>query len=92
VEWISLSGEPMTTGEWETPSFSTLGMILATEDRSSRKQTRLAVLFNRSEQHQVFTLPSAGEANWRQLVPDGARKVGGRATVEPRSVAFFVEN
>ena len=68
------------------------GMILATEDRSSRKQTRLAVLFNRSEQHQVFTLPSAGEANWRQLVPDGARKVGGRATVEPRSVAFFVEN
>ncbi len=92
VEWISLASEPMTTGEWETPSLSTLGMVLATHDRSNRKETRLAVLFNRSEQHQLFTLPSAGEANWRQLLPDGARKVGGRATVEPRSVAYFVEN
>ncbi len=92
VQWISLAGEPMTTGEWETPSLSTLGMVLATRDRSNRKETRLAVLFNRSEQHQLFTLPSAGEASWRQLLPDGARKVGGRATVEPRSIAFFVEN
>ncbi|MBB3463997.1 glycogen debranching protein GlgX [Rhizobium sp. BK377] len=92
VEWISLSGEPMTTGEWETPSLSTLGMILTTDDRASRRRTRLAVLFNRSEQHLPFKLPSVGEANWRQLLPDGARKVGGRATVEPRSVAFFVEN
>jgi len=92
VEWISLSGEPMTTGEWETPSLSTLGMMLATRDRSSRKQTRLAVLFNRSEQHQLFTLLSAGEANWRQLLPGETRKVAARVMVGPRSVAFFVEN
>ena len=92
VEWISLSGEPMTTGEWETVSLSTLGMILATHDRSSRKQTRLAVLFNRSEQHQLFTLLSAGEATWRQLLPSETRKVAARVMVEPRSVAFFVEN
>ncbi len=92
VEWISLSGEPMTTGEWETPSLSTLGMMLATGDRSSRKQTRLAVLFNRSEQRQLFILPSVGEAAWRQLLPGETRKVGTRATVEPRSVAFFAEN
>jgi len=92
VEWISLSGEPMTTGEWETPSLSTLGMMLATRDRSSRKQTRLAVLFNRSEQHQLFTLLSAGEANWRQLLSGETRKVAARVMVEPRSVAFFVEN
>ncbi len=92
VEWISLSGAPMTTGEWETPSLSTLGMILATDDRSSRKKTRLAILFNRSEQHQLFTFPAAGSADWLQLLPDGARKVGARATVEPRSVTFFVEN
>lgn len=92
VEWISPSGEPMTTGEWETPSLSTLGMRLATRDRSSRKQTRLAVLFNRSEQHQLFTLISAGEANWRQLLPGETRKVAARVMVEPRSVAFFVEN
>ena len=92
VEWISLSGEPMTTGEWETPSLSTLGMMLATRDRSSRKQTRLAVLFNRSEQHQLFTLLSTGEANWRQLLPGETRNVAARVMVEPRSVAFFVEN
>jgi glycogen operon protein len=93
VEWISLSGEPMTVAEWETPSLSTLGMLLSTGDRSSRgRQTRLAVLFNRSESRQLFTLPREGEPGWRQLTPDEAKKAGGRVTVEPRSVAFFVEN
>ncbi len=90
VEWISLSGEPMTTGEWETPAFSTLGMVLATNDGSNGRQTRLAVLFNRSEQRQLFTLP--GNADWRQLLPGEERKAGGRGLIDPRSVAFFVEN
>jgi glycogen debranching enzyme len=90
VQWISLSGEPMTTGEWETPSLSNLGMVLATDDRPNGKKTRLAVLFNRSEQRQLFTLP--GSADWHQLLPGEDRKTGGRAIVEPRSVAFFVEN
>jgi glycogen operon protein len=67
-------------------------MLLATRDRTSRKDTRLAVLFNRSEQRQLFNLPSAGEPAWKQLSPGGAKKVGGRAMIEPRSVAFFVEN
>ncbi|MBX5158657.1 MULTISPECIES: glycogen debranching protein GlgX [unclassified Rhizobium] len=93
VEWISLSGEPMTVVEWETPSLSTLGMLLSTGDRSLRgRQTRLAVLFNRSGDRQFFTLPSGAEPGWRQLTPEGAKKIGDRATVEPRSVAFFVEN
>ncbi|ARQ11704.1 glycogen debranching enzyme GlgX 1 [Rhizobium etli] len=92
VEWISLSGEPMTVAEWETPSLSTLGMLLATGDRSSRgRNTRLAVLFNRSESRQLFTLPSGNEPDWRQLTPEGAKKAGARVTVKPRSVAFFVE-
>jgi glycogen operon protein len=92
VEWISLSGETMTVAEWETPSLSTLGMLLATGDRSSRgRQTRLAVLFNRSDSRQIFTLPSDGEATWRQLAPEGTKKAGAGVTVEPRSVAFFVE-
>ncbi|OWV66268.1 glycogen debranching enzyme [Rhizobium sp. R339] len=92
VEWISLSGEPMTVAEWEAPSLSTLGMLLATGERSSRgKQTRLAVLFNRSENRQLFTLPGEGEPGWRQLTPEGAKKAGARVTVEPRSVAFFIE-
>ncbi|ARM89984.1 glycogen debranching enzyme GlgX 1 [Rhizobium sp. CIAT894] len=92
VEWISLSGEPMTVAEWETPSLSTLGMLLATGDSSLRgRQTRLAVLFNRSESRQLFTLPCEGEPGWRQLTPEGAKKAGARVTVEPRSVAFFAE-
>ncbi|MDC7744840.1 glycogen debranching protein GlgX [Rhizobium binxianense] len=93
VEWISLSGEPMTVAEWETPSLSTLGMLLSTGDRASRgRQTRLGVLVNRSGDRQFFTLPSGAETGWRQLTPDGAKEIGDRATVEPRSVAFFVEN
>ncbi|MBX4962086.1 glycogen debranching protein GlgX [Rhizobium binae] len=92
VEWISVSGEPMTVAEWETPGLPTLGMLLATDDRASKgKRTRLAVLFNRSESRQLFTLPSEGEASWRQLTPAGAKKVGARVTVEPRSVGFFIE-
>ncbi|ABC92353.1 glycosyl hydrolase (glycogen debranching) protein [Rhizobium etli CFN 42] len=92
VEWISLSGEPMTVAEWETPSLSTLGMLLATGDRSSRgRNTRLAVLFNRSESRQLFTLPSGNEPDWRQLTPEGAKRADARVTVKPRSVAFFVE-
>ncbi|PDS79132.1 glycogen debranching protein GlgX [Rhizobium sp. L43] len=91
VEWISLSGEAMTVVEWETPSLSTLGMLLMTGDRSSRgEQTRLAVLFNRSDSRQIFTLPE-GEAAWRQLTPEETKKAGTSVTVEPRSVAFFVE-
>ncbi|PDT03010.1 glycogen debranching enzyme GlgX [Rhizobium chutanense] len=92
VEWISLSGEAMTVAEWETPSLSTLGMLLITGDRSSRGgRTRLAVLFNRSDSRQIFTLPSDGEAAWRQLTPEGTKKAGPGVTVEPRSVAFFLE-
>ncbi|KKZ88302.1 glycogen debranching enzyme [Rhizobium phaseoli] len=92
VEWISISGEPMTVAEWETPSLPTLGMLLATGDRASKgRRTRLAVLFNRSESRELFTLPSEGEASWRQLTPAGTKKSGARVTVEPRSVAFFIE-
>ncbi|MBB4480347.1 glycogen debranching protein GlgX [Rhizobium etli] len=92
VEWISVSGEPMTVAEWETPSLAVVGMLLATGDRASRgNRTRLAVLFNRSESRELFTLPSEGEACWRQLTPADAKKAGARVTVEPRSVAFFIE-
>ncbi|MBY4610246.1 glycogen debranching protein GlgX [Rhizobium sp. 9T] len=92
VEWISVSGEPMTVAEWETPSLAVLGMLLATGDQASKgKRTRLAVLLNRSETRELFTLPSEGEACWRQLTPAGVKKAGPRVTVEPRSVAFFIE-
>jgi glycogen operon protein len=92
LDWISPSGQPMTVGEWETPSLSTLGMLLSTGDRSSRKQTRLAVLFNRSDRRQIFSLPSSDKSSWRILTAEGAKKADGQVTVASRSVAFCLEN
>ena len=90
VEWISPSGRPMTVQEWETPNFSTLGMVLATRDEQSGKATRLAVLFNRSGGEEIFTLP--GSASWRHLAPDAAKKSVASAIVPRRSVAFYLES
>ncbi|EPE95328.1 glycogen debranching protein GlgX [Rhizobium grahamii] len=90
VEWISPSGRPMTVQEWETPNFSTLGMVLATRDEQGGKATRLAVLFNRSGGEEVFTLP--GSASWRHLAPDAAKKSVASAIVPRRSVAFYLES
>jgi glycogen operon protein len=91
IDWISPSGQPMTVGEWETPALSTLGMLLSTGDRSSRKQTRLAVLFNRSDRRQIFSLPSCDKSSWRILTAAGAKKANGQVTVASRSVAFCLE-
>ncbi|WP_160009214.1 glycogen debranching protein GlgX [Rhizobium sp. 18055] len=90
VEWISPAGQPMNVSEWETPDFATLGMLLRSVDNSTRKQVRLAVLFNRSHAEQVFSLP--GGMHWRQLTPKGTIKTDGQAQVPARSVAFFIEN
>ena len=52
-------GRPMSVLEWETPNFSTLGMVLSTRDGQNSKATRLAVLFNRSGGAEIFTLPGS---------------------------------
>jgi glycogen operon protein len=66
-------------------------MLLSTGDRSSRKQTRLAVLFNRSDRRQIFSLPSCDKSSWRILTAAGAKKANGQVTVASRSVAFCLE-
>jgi glycogen operon protein len=93
VEWISSVGQPMTVREWETPNLSAFGMVLATGDRTTGKQVRLAVLFNRTHQAQDFILPASGTTAWWLLNGTGnSRKIDGAATVPPRSVAFCLEN
>ncbi|RDJ08836.1 glycogen debranching protein GlgX [Rhizobium grahamii] len=90
VEWISPSGQPMSVQQWETPNFSTLGMVLATRDEQGGKATRLAVLFNRSGGEEIFALP--GLASWRHLAPDAPKKSVTSAIVPRRSVAFYLES
>ncbi|MBZ9791542.1 glycogen debranching protein GlgX [Rhizobium sp. 3T7] len=90
VEWISPSGQPMSVQEWETPNFSTLGMVLSTRDGQTNKATRLAVLFNRSGGEEIFTLP--GPPSWRLLAPDAPKKSATSAIVPRRSVAFYLES
>ncbi|NLS05440.1 glycogen debranching protein GlgX [Rhizobium sp. P32RR-XVIII] len=90
VEWISPSGQPMSVQEWETPNFSTLGMVLSTRDGQSSNAARLAVLFNRSGGEEIFALP--GPSSWRLLAPDAPKKSARSAIVPRRSVAFYLES
>ncbi|OCJ02670.1 glycogen debranching enzyme GlgX [Rhizobium sp. AC44/96] len=92
VAWIAPSGQPMTVSDWETPDFATLGMVLSTTDNNSRKTVRIAVLFNRSEVAQTFSLPGPLPAAWRQLTATGEKKAAAQTTVPPRSVSFYLEN
>lgn len=88
VEWLNAQGEPMTVADWDNPDQSHLAMILKTEDRKTRRTTRLAVLFNRHRDRPVtFRLPVALKAGWHPAMPCSAADL----TVGPRSVAFFVE-
>jgi glycogen operon protein len=78
----------MSVQEWETPNFSTLGMVLSTRDGQGGKPARLAVLFNRSGGEEIFALP--GPSSWRLLAPNGQEKSATSAIVPRRSVAFYL--
>ncbi|APO76288.1 glycogen debranching enzyme GlgX 1 [Rhizobium etli 8C-3] len=93
VEWISSSGQPMSVGEWEAANLSALGMLLKTGDRDIRRQVRLAVFFNRSNNAMDFVLPPPDTAEWRLLsAPGNFEKLGPVVTVRPRSVVFCLGN
>ncbi|MDR7146125.1 glycogen debranching protein GlgX [Rhizobium sp. BE258] len=90
VAWLSPSGQPMTTGEWETPNLSSFGMMVATRDGTARKTTRLSVLFNRASAPVSFTLPAG--AAWRELTRSGSKKVDQTVSLPARSAMFYLEN
>ena len=90
VAWLSPSGQPMTTGEWETPNLASFGMMLATRDGTARKIVRLAIVFNRSNDPLPFTLPAG--SGWRELSRSGSKKVAAAVTLPARSAMFYLEN
>ena len=90
VIWLSPSGQPMTTGEWESPNLSSFGMMVATRDGTARKTTRLSVLFNRASAPVSFTLPAG--AAWRELTRSGSKKVDQTVSLPARSAMFYLEN
>jgi glycogen operon protein len=84
VEWIAPTGSPMQVSDWDNPDGRVLGMMLATCDLSTSRQTRLAILFNRSHEDTEFALIGDG---WQEL-SSGKTWHG---NLPARSVAFCLE-
>ena len=90
IEWRSPSDEPMNVADWETPEASGLAMLLRTDDLDFGRQTRLAVLVNRSDSAARFVLPSHPEQVWEALA--GVDDLdAANVTLAARTVAFLVE-
>ncbi len=88
VEWLRLDGQPMTTGDWESPSTDNLVMLLTTGDAVQNRKTRLAVVINRSHAPHPFQLPARPGMGWQSLVASAS---AGVSMVAARSVGFHVE-
>ncbi len=67
VEWLAPSGSAMQTSDWENAENRLMGMLVTTDDRSSGRSTRLAILFNRGHEDAEFILSGTG---WRDLLLD----------------------
>lgn len=65
IEWLTPSGAPMQVSDWENADNRLMGMVVATDDRSSGRATRLAILFNRGHEDVEFILPGTG---WQDLL------------------------
>ncbi|MCF3642487.1 glycogen debranching protein GlgX [Rhizobium sp. TRM95111] len=87
VEWLTLDGRPMAAADWEAPYAPGLVMLLATEDRATRKSSRLAVVVNRSRIEQSLVLPAMG--TWNSLFGNSA---GVARSIAPRSVDFLLQS
>ncbi|HTO29846.1 MAG TPA: glycogen debranching protein GlgX [Pararhizobium sp.] len=88
VEWLRLDGQPMTTGDWESPATDNLVMLLATGDTVQNRKTRLAVVINRSHAPHPFHLPVRHGTGWQSLLPSASAGIG---MIAARSVGFHVE-
>ncbi|MCX8996853.1 glycogen debranching protein GlgX [Rhizobiaceae bacterium BDR2-2] len=89
AEWVSPSGEAMTPEDWEDPDGSAFGLLIASRDMETGLDSKLAALFNRSQQPCGFLLADGGR--YIPLGQDAAQKRGGGGVVVPaRSVAFYV--
>ncbi|MGY5778902.1 glycogen debranching protein GlgX [Rhizobium sp. LEGMi135b] len=91
VLWFSAAGTPMAVSDWEAPKASLLGMAIRTEDRATRRSTRLAMVFNRASDERSVALP-ASESGWSLLTATGETPAGEQIAILARSVAFLLEN
>ncbi|MGF0539228.1 glycogen debranching protein GlgX [Agrobacterium sp. ES01] len=89
VEWLTLDGQPMSVSDWEQPDAAGFAMVLKTHDAMSDKDTRLAVIFNRSDVMHRVELPMSGTAEW-QIASTGATPT--TLEMDPRSVVFLVQH
>ncbi|MFD1328105.1 glycogen debranching protein GlgX [Mycoplana ramosa] len=87
VEWRRLDGAPMQARDWQTPSASSLAMILNSPDAESGQTVRLAVCFNRSHETLPLSLPCVANKKWRSLLTGSSAEV---TEVMPRSVDFLL--
>ena len=88
VEWLRFDGQPMTTGDWESPTADHLVMLLSTGDSVQNRRTRLAVVINRSHAPHPVQLPVRQGSGWQSLLPSATAGVG---IVAARSVSFHAE-
>ncbi|MVA58875.1 glycogen debranching protein GlgX [Agrobacterium vitis] len=87
VSWIDASGQPMSVEAWQNPQACFLGLLVATPDRTTGRDTRLAILINRGEACGV-NLPASTAGGWREVFSGAAAS---KLVMEPRHVTFLVE-
>ncbi|MDE1157712.1 MAG: glycogen debranching protein GlgX [Neorhizobium sp.] len=84
VSWISANGEPMQVSDWENPDNPWLGMVLATKDKETGRDTRLAFVFNRGHEPVAFALPGPAWKRYPSQEP-------WNRTIQARSVCIAIE-
>ncbi|KAA3517640.1 glycogen debranching protein GlgX [Agrobacterium vitis] len=87
VSWIDASGLPMSVEAWQNPQARFLGLLVATPDRTTGRDTRLAILINRGEACGV-NLPASTAGGWWEVFSGAAAS---KLVMEPRHVTFLVE-
>ncbi|MBX3581249.1 MAG: glycogen debranching protein GlgX [Rhizobiaceae bacterium] len=88
VEWLSETGEPLQTGQWEEPDRRRLCMLLAGGTESGG---RLAIMINGAAEGVSFCLPLRDEFEWRLILPCQGDQPGIRWDVTGRTVAIAIE-
>jgi len=83
AEWLGVSGNPLTSEEWQQPDLDRFQLVLAT---GMAAEPRLAILFNRSQEEGRFELRPRDGYEWLYLA-----KRASHADVTSRSVAVALE-
>jgi glycogen operon protein len=88
VDWLTLSGTPMTVQDWEAPFSGTLLVLLKTLDIMQKRIVRLAIALNRTHGEQPFSLPPLKPREWVSLLSANHPTTG---MLQARTVEIFVE-